>query len=354
MITGDYGLTAESIAHNIGILNSPNPKVISGTDLDQMDDQQLKDILPEEVIFARVAPEHKLRVVTALKEMGEIVAVTGDGVNDAPALKKADIGISMGITGTDVAKEAADVILADDNFASIIYAVEEGRAVYSNIQRFLVYIFTSNMAEAVPFIHFLFSHGAIPLPLTVMQVLTIDLGTDMLPAIGLGAELPEPNTMKRPPRPRNQPLLSMGLLSKALLYYGLLEALVSISAYFFLNWLNGWPQVALASEGSIYRMATTMALAGVVMAQVANVLNCRSNTASIFQLGLFTNKIVLWGVLLEFGLLMALVYAPFLHPVFNTAPLGLKEWAFLLLCIPFVLFIDEFRKLVKRRMKLLD
>lgn len=354
MITGDYGLTAESIAHNIGILNSPNPKVISGTDLDQMDDQQLKDILPEEVIFARVAPEHKLRVVTALKEMGEIVAVTGDGVNDAPALKKADIGISMGITGTDVAKEAADVILADDNFASIIYAVEEGRAVYSNIQRFLVYIFTSNMAEAVPFILFLFSHGAIPLPLTVMQVLTIDLGTDMLPAIGLGAELPEPNTMKRPPRPRNQPLLSMGLLSKALLYYGLLEALVSISAYFFLNWLNGWPQVALASEGSIYRMATTMALAGVVMAQVANVLNCRSNTASIFQLGLFTNKIVLWGVLLEFGLLMALVYAPFLHPVFNTAPLGLKEWAFLLLCIPFVLFIDEFRKLVKRRIKLLD
>lgn len=355
MITGDYGLTAESIAHNIGILRKPNPKVISGNDLDQMDDQDLENVLSDEVIFARVSPEHKMRVVTALKDMGEVVAVTGDGVNDAPALKKADIGISMGITGTDVAKEAADVILADDNFASIIYAIEEGRAVYSNIQRFLVYIFTSNMAEAVPFILFLFSHGAIPLPLTVMQVLTIDLGTDMLPAIGLGAELPEPGTMERPPRPQNQPLLSPKLLAKALLYYGLIESAVAIAAYFFLNWMHGWPQVALAGDGTeVYRMSTTMALAGVVMAQVANVLNCRSNTASIFKLGLFTNKIVLWGILLEFSLLIMLVYTPFLQTVFNTANLGWVEWAFLLACIPLVLFIDEIRKLMIRRRKVMD
>ncbi len=355
MITGDYGLTAESIAHNIGILRKPNPKVISGNDLDQMDEQDLKNVLADEVIFARVSPEHKLRVVTALKDMGEVVAVTGDGVNDAPALKKADIGISMGITGTDVAKEAADVILADDNFASIIYAIDEGRAVYSNIQRFLVYIFTSNMAEAVPFILFLFSHGAIPLPLTVMQVLTIDLGTDMLPAIGLGAELPEPGTMERPPRPQNQPLLSPKLLAKALLYYGLIESAVALSAYFFLNWLHGWPQVALAGDGTdIYRMATTMTLAGVVMAQVANVLNCRSNTASIFKLGLFSNKIVLWGILSEFGLLILLVYTPFLQSVFNTAKLGWVEWAFSIACIPLVLFIDEIRKLIARRRKLMD
>jgi magnesium-transporting ATPase (P-type) len=205
MITGDYGLTAESIARRIGILRTPQPKVITGVDLDAMDDQALKDALREEVIFARVAPEHKLRVVTALKELGEIVAVTGDGVNDAPALKKADIGVAMGLAGTDVAKEAADMILTDDNFASIVHAVEEGRAVYANIRKFAVYVFNSNMAEAVPFIVFLFSRGSIPLPMTVMQVLAIDLGTDMVPAIGLGAESPEAGIMHIPLARRRSP-----------------------------------------------------------------------------------------------------------------------------------------------------
>jgi P-type E1-E2 ATPase len=160
-------------------LKTAHPKVITAVDLDALDDQELKEVLRQEVIFAWVAPEHKLRVVTALKEMGEIVAVTGDGVNDAPALKKADIGVAMGMAGTDVAKEAADMILTDDNFASIINAVEEGRTVYANIRKFAMYVFNSNMAEAMPFVLWILSGGLIPLGLTVMQVLAIDLGTDL-------------------------------------------------------------------------------------------------------------------------------------------------------------------------------
>ncbi len=200
MITGDYGLTAESIARKTGIVKTERPRIVTGIDLDKMDDDALQNALQEEVIFARVAPEHKLRVVSALKSGGQIVAVTGDGVNDAPALKKADIGVAMGLGGTDVAKEAADMILTDDNFASIVNAVEEGRAVYSNIKKFTSYIFTSNTPEAIPFIIFAFSGGLIPPALNVMHILAVDLGTDLVPALGLGAEPPEPGTMDHPPR----------------------------------------------------------------------------------------------------------------------------------------------------------
>ena len=215
MITGDYGLTAESIAKRIGIVESQNPRVVSGLELEELSDEQLKEYLKDEIIFARVAPEQKLRVVSNLQEMGEVVAVTGDGVNDSPALKKADIGVAMGIAGTDVAKEAADMILTDDNFASIVHAIEEGRAVYSNIRKFMLYILNSNVPEAVPSAMFLFSRGAIPLPLTVMQILTIDLGTDMLPALGLGTEKPEKGIMDLPPRNQKESLLTKKLVVKA-------------------------------------------------------------------------------------------------------------------------------------------
>ena len=198
MITGDYGLTAESIARRIGIIGRGRPRILSGAELDAIDDNALKEALESEVIFARVAPEHKLRVVKTLQEMGHMVAVTGDGVNDAPALKKADIGIAMGIGGTEVAREAADMVLTDDNFASIVNAIEEGRAVYANIKKFVTYIFSHNMTEAWPFIvQILFN---IPLALPVMQVLAIDLGTDILPALALGTEAPEPGTLECRPR----------------------------------------------------------------------------------------------------------------------------------------------------------
>jgi Ca2+-transporting ATPase len=192
MITGDYGLTAESIARRIGIFRSGRPRLISGPDLDAMDDDTLRAALGEEVLFARVAPEHKLRVVSTLQGLGNVVAVTGDGVNDAPALKKADIGVAMGISGTDVARESADMVLADDNFASIVNAIEEGRGVYANIKKFVAYIFTSNMPEAWPFILQIMLN--IPLALTVMQILAIDLGTDMVPALadnGVAGKCPD-------------------------------------------------------------------------------------------------------------------------------------------------------------------
>ena len=232
MITGDYGLTAESIARRIGIVKGERPRVVSGLELQEMSDELLKEYLREEIIFARVAPEQKLRVVTSLQEMGEVVAVTGDGVNDAPSLKRADIGVAMGIAGTDVAKEAADMILTDDNFASIVHAIEEGRAVYSNLRKFMLYILNSNMPEAVPSALFLLSRGAIPLPLTVMQILTIDLGTDMLPALGLGTERPEVGIMDLPPRNQKEPLLNKSVFIKAFLWYGMLSSVTSIFSYF--------------------------------------------------------------------------------------------------------------------------
>jgi P-type Ca2+ transporter type 2C len=345
MITGDYGLTAESIAKRIGIVKSPNPRVVSGLELEKLSDEQLKVYLKDEIIFARVAPEQKLRVVTNLQEMGEIVAVTGDGVNDSPALKKADIGVAMGIAGTDVAKESADMILTDDNFASIVYAIEEGRAVYSNIRKFLLYILNSNMPEAVPSAMFLLSRGAIPLPLTVMQILTIDLGTDMLPALGLGTERPEKGIMNRPPRSQNEPLLNKKLLTKAFLWYGLLVSIASIISYFYVNMQNGWPSVPLAGgTDPVYIKATTMTLAAIVFCQIGAVFNCRTEKQSVFKVGLFSNKQINFGIVFEIVLMIAIVYLPPLQSVFHTGPLNLSDWLFLCVWPPLILLIEEARK----------
>ena len=271
MITGDYGLTAESIARRIGIIRSAQPRIISGAELEALDDGALQEALGEEVIFARVAPEHKLRVVSALQAMGQIVAVTGDGVNDAPALKKADIGVAMGLAGTDVAKAAADIILTDDNFASIVSAIEEGRAVYDNIKKFTTYIFTSNTPEAVPFILFAFSGGRIPLALNVMHILAIDLGTDMVPALALGAEAPEPGVMNRPPRDRAEHVITRALLLRAYAWLGPIQALAAMAAFFFMYWTSGYAGqwLDLPSNGSLYQAATAMALAAVVLTRSA-------------------------------------------------------------------------------------
>jgi magnesium-transporting ATPase (P-type) len=349
MITGDYGLTAESIARDIGIVNGDNPKIISGVELDKIDDSQLKEALNGEVIFARVAPEQKLRVVSTLQQMGHVVAVTGDGVNDAPALKKADIGVAMGVSGTDVAKEAADMILTDDNFASIVNAVEEGRAVYNNIRRFITYIFNSNLAEAVPFVIFLFSQGNIPLALTVMQVLSIDLGTDMLPAIALGAELPEAGIMNAPPRSRSESLLNSKILARAFLWYGAIESIIAMGAFFFLYFENGVSFTELQGSGTIYMMATTMTLAAIVFGQIGAVFSCRTEKTSLFKVGFFTNRLVLIGVAFELILLSVLIYVPFFNDIFNTAPIGIKEWLYLIIWAPLIILLDEIRKKIARR-----
>ena len=346
MITGDYGLTAASIARRIGIVEGDDLSVISGFELSKMGDEELRAKLSGQVVFARMAPEQKLRVVSALQEMGEIVAVTGDG----PALKKADIGVAMGVAGTDVAKEAADMILTDDNFASIVAAIEEGRAVYSNIRKFLLYILNSNAPEAVPNAVYLLSGGAVPLPLTTMQILTIDLGTDMLPALGLGTEPPEATVMDQPPRDPNERLLNRRVLVKAFLWYGLMGSAAAMVGYFLVNLLNGWPAVPLAGEGDpVYIQATTMTLAGIVFAQIGQVMNCRTERTSVFKIGLLSNRQIVVGIVFEVALIVFLTVFPPLQGVFHTAPLGWQDYVFLCCIPPVVVAIEEARKAWLRR-----
>jgi Ca2+-transporting ATPase len=351
MITGDYGLTAESIARRIGIIRSTRPHIVTGFDLDSLDDAGLKEILQDEVIFARVAPEHKLRVVSTLQDKGQIVAVTGDGVNDSPALRKADIGVAMGLAGSDVAKEAADMILTDDNFASIVNAVEEGRAVYDNIKKFTTYIFTSNTPEAVPFILFAFSQARIPLALNVMHVLSIDLGTDMVPALGLGAELPEPGIMARPPRNLREHVITPALLRRAYLWLGPVQSLAAMAAFYYQYWTHGyWGQfLNLPASGALYRSATAMALAAVVTTQIGDLFAQRTERASTFRIAWFKNRLIWIGIATELVLIFLIVYTPLLNVFIGTAPFPLKNWLFLFAWMPALLLVDEVRKFLVRR-----
>jgi Ca2+-transporting ATPase len=260
----------------------------------------------------------------------------------------ADIGVAMGITGTDVAKEAAEMILTDDNFASIVNAIEEGRAVYDNIRRFVSYIFTSNTPELVPFI--LYVMLKIPLPLTIMQILAIDLGTDMVPALALGAEAPEPGVMQRKPRDRNERLLNRKTLSKAYLFLGPIQAAACMSAFYFMYLTNGWrPGMEMVATGLVYVTATAMTLGAVVTTQIGNGFAQRTNVESIFKVGFFSNRLLLWGILSECVVLVALVYIPFLQDVFHTGPLGLIDWVYLIALIPTLLIADEIRKYFVRR-----
>ena len=354
MITGDYGLTAESIARRIGIIGSESARLVTGTELDAMSDEALREILANEVVFARASPEHKLRIVATLQGIGHIVAVTGDGVNDAPALRKADIGVAMGLAGTDVAKEAADMILTDDNFASIVNAVEEGRGVYAAIKKFAGYIFTSNTPEAWPFILFAFSGGRIPIALPIMQVLAIDLGTDMAPALALGAEPPEPGTMDRPPRSQRDHVITRGLLIRSLLYLGTIQSIAAMAAFYLYFWTNGYAEqwLDLPSSGPVYQAATAMTLAAVVMTQVGNLFAHRTERISVFALGrrgFFGNRLIWLGIGTELVLILALVYLPVGNAVFGTAPFAPAYWLFLVALVPALLVADELRKAVLRR-----
>lgn len=351
MITGDYGLTAESIARKIGIIQGLHPRIVTGSELETMTDEALALLLRDEVIFARAAPEHKLRVVQALQSLDHVVAVTGDGVNDAPALKKADIGVAMGLAGTDVAKEAADMILTDDNFASIVGAIEEGRAVYANIKKFTCYIFTSNTPEAVPFILYAFTGGRLPLALNIMQILAVDLGTDLAPALALGAEPPEPGVMDRPPRSRREHVITGGLLARAYLWLGLVQSLAAMTAFYFIYWRHGhWGQwLDLPATGPLYQAATAMTLGAIVATQIGNLFAQRTQHSSLLQIGLFSNRLIWLGIASEVILILAIVYVPVLQIVFGTATLGWMDWLFLAAWIPALLIVDEARKWVVRR-----
>jgi magnesium-transporting ATPase (P-type) len=365
MITGDYGLTAETLARRIGMIGGDGAFILTGAELDAMDDERLQALLPQEVVYARMAPEHKLRLVAAFQSLGEVVAVTGDGVNDAPALRKADVGVAMGVTGSDVAKEAADVILVNDNFATIVDAIQEGRAVYDNLRKFMTYIFSSNVPEILPFL--LTALFNIPLALTVRQILAIDLITDMLPGLALGSEKPEPDILERPPRRRNQPLIDRGLLLRAFLWLGPIEAVLAFSGFFLvivldaknailpLTGAGGEPILAWAASLLTYQavptnlVAVTIFHAGVVMAQAGNAFAARSETHRGRSLGWFSNPFLILGVGIEIGLIMLLVYFRPLARIFQHGSLQPIFWLWLGL-YPIILYSTEkVRKSIVRK-----
>lgn len=350
MITGDGSRTALAIARQIGLVRGA-PEIIEGAAFSRLRDRELLEkVAAPEIIFSRMTPKHKMRVVSILKDKGEVVAVTGDGVNDAPALKKADIGISMGITGTDVAKEAADMILMDDNFATIINAVEEGRAVYENIRKFITYIFASNIPEAVPYLAYILFR--IPLPLTIMQILAVDLGTDMLPALALGSEKPTPGVMKLPPRDPRKRLIDFPLIARAYLFLGLIEAAACMFGFFWVLAQGGWTWgVTLPATDLLYLQATTACLTAIIVTQVANVFACRSLRESIFTIGWATNRLIYFGVAAELLLQVFIVYHPWGNAVFGTAPIPLFVWLVLVPFAAFLLASEELRKLVFRRIQ---
>jgi len=359
MITGDYGLTAESLARRIGMLTTSTPLIVTGAELDLMNQSELSAILKKEVIFARMAPEHKMRLVTAYQDLGEVVGVTGDGVNDVPALRKADVGVVMGVTGTDVAKEAADVILTNDNFSTFVAAVEEGRAVYDNLRKFITYIFSSNVPEVVPFI--LTAMFQFPLILSVRQILAIDLGTDLYTALALGMEKPEPDVMTRQPRRRNQPLIDQPLLSRAFLWLGFIEAVLCVGGYFvvfdvisgqhqlsflpeFLHRILDLPGIANIPPERANSLATTVYFAGVVMAQIGNAFACRTEKLRGRTLGWLSNSSLTLGILLEVLIVFALVYVPPLAGIFDHYPLPLLYWLGLMSYALILYSLDWMRK----------
>ncbi len=356
MVTGDYGLTAEAIARRIGIVRGDRAvRVITGTDLADMTADDLKNELgrPQDVIFARVAPEHKMQVVSALKEMKQIVAVTGDGVNDAPALKKADIGVAMGLSGTDVSREAAIMILLDDSFASIIKAVEQGRGVYANVKKMITYIFSHNMAELFPFV-FAALGGVALVPLGALQVLSIDLGSDVLPGLALGTELPEPGVMKLPPRARSERLLSPATLRRVV-FIGAIESFWAVAGFLYVllshgwNWGDGTWMNPSSPHYMYWREAITMTQAAIVMCQVANGFACRTERESLFKIGIFSNMWLVYAEAVGILIMAAISYVPFLQDIFKTGPLSVVDWAVLIVAAVSLFFAEEARKWFARR-----
>jgi len=349
MVTGDYGLTAEAVARRTGIIGAGPARVVTGADLDAMDDQALAAALQagDQVIFARVRPEHKLRVVAALEQRGEIVAVTGDGANDAPALKRASVGVSMGEGGTDVARAASVMVLLDDSFASIAAAVELGRAVYQNIRRFLVYLFSHNLAELAPILVAAFV-GFPLVPLSALQVLAIDLGSDVLPALALGAERPEPGTMDRPPRPPAEHLFSWPVVRR-FLFLGTIQSTGVVFAFFWRIHTAHLPFSAFTAANPTYREALTMTQAGIVVSQFFNSFAVRTDRESVLRAGLWSNPPLVAADCFGLAFMAAVSYLPALQAVFNTAPLRISDWLILIGFGVLLLGADEARKAWHRR-----
>jgi calcium-translocating P-type ATPase len=356
VVTGDIGPTAAAIARRVGI-GPAGLTVVTGTELDAMPERDLDTLLAgqREVVFARSSPEAKLRIADALRHKGQVVAMTGDGVNDAPALRRADIGVAMGRSGTDVAREASEMVLTDDNFATIVTAVEAGRRVYDNVRKFIVYIFTHAVPEVVPFLVFALSGGAVPLPLTVMQILAIDLGTDTLPALALSREPAEPGLMDRPPRPRDRGVITRGMLARAWGFLGLISAVLVMAGFFLTLGRAGWHLGDPAGPGSplyhAYRQATTVAWLGIVACQIGTAFAVRTEHASLWSVGVFSNRFLLGGIAIGLAFAALLIYAPPLQSFFGTAALGPSQLV-TVLPYPFIVWgADEIRRFGLRRLR---
>jgi len=335
MITGDHKNTAVAIAKELGIFDKDSI-ALTGEELDKISDSELSEKILHIPVYARVAPEHKLRIVRAWRGRGEIAVMTGDGVNDAPAVKEADIGVAMGITGTDVTKEVSDMIITDDNFASIVAAVEEGRGIYDNIRKFIHYLLSCNAGEIL--VMFVSSLIGWPVPLLPIHILWINLITDGFPALALGVDPVDPNIMKRPPRPTNESVITMrGAFS--MLGQGAFIAVCSLLAFCFVLFIE--------DEG--INRARTAAFIVLSCSQLFHSFNCRSATESLFKIGVFTNKKLVLATFVSFLLQMAVVYIPFLQKVFKTTPLGLADWIFVIMVSSFPLWAMELVKKINKK-----
>jgi Ca2+-transporting ATPase len=356
MITGDYPNTARAIAEDIHLLR-PGKQVLTGAQLDHLNDEELKNVIEDTDVFARVSPEHKMRIVDALQANHEVVAMTGDGVNDAPAIKRADIGVAMGITGTDVAKEAADMVLTDDNYASIVAAVEQGRIIYSNIRKFVFFLLSSNVAEIM--IIFLATLAGLPAPLTAIQLLWLNLITDGAPALALAMEKGDPDIMDQKPRAKSEPIVnrSMGI---GITVQTFAQTGAVLGAFLFgLVWhlevsipagMNALAFV-LAQDwrGVDVQTAETMAFVTLSLAELFRAYTVRSERASLFTIGVFSNRYMQYAVGLSIVLLLLVCSVPFLQPIFNTHFLNTREWILVigLALIPAV--AEEITKFYLRR-----
>jgi calcium-translocating P-type ATPase len=355
LITGDHPLTAAAIAAQVGI-GGEDPIIVNAQEIDHRKEKELEDVLAggREVIFARASPEAKLQIAEVLRRQGHVVAMTGDGVNDAPALRRADIGIAMGRSGTDVAREASTMVLTDDNFATIVIAIEAGRKVYDNVRKFIQYIFAHATPEVVPFLLFALAGGAIPLPLTVLQLLAFDVGSETLPSLALARDPIEPGSMDRPPRPRAEGVIQGPMLLRAWLFLGVMVSGLSLAGFFYVLTRAGWHPGDPVGAGhplhNAYLQATTMTFLGMVAGQIGTAFAVRTRRASLRSIGVFSNRYLLGAIAAELLLAAVFVYTPPLQSLLGTAALPLHD---LLLLLPYPIIVwgaDELRRwLIRRR-----